>query len=131
VPLVAAGARYSGMNSDALLRRAIVRRRFITAWYGGGHRLLMPLCYGRGGSGVDLLRAYQFAGASSEGESEGWKMLRVPRMRAVTLTGPSFSSVPEDYNPDDPLIAAIRARVDPAGLGRFPAASRHQLRGRQ
>ncbi len=57
-----------------------------------------------------MLSAYQLGGASESDQITGWKMFYLNRMNYVALLEQKFSPRP-DYNPHDPKIARLRARI--------------------
>jgi hypothetical protein len=90
------------------IENGIAARKCLEIHYGGGWRLVEPHALGRASNGDVILRAFQISGASASGAAEGWKLLRVDRMKALRSGGQSFSGPRPDYNPADP---AMKGRV--------------------
>lgn len=90
---------------------AIARRRRLRVVYDGGERIIEPFCYGIGRDGQGLLRAWQVSGHSRSGQRTGWKLLRVDWMRQLWCTGEGFGALRRGYDPVDPAILCVEARV--------------------
>ena len=95
------------MNS--LIVAAIEQRRLLKLAYSAGTRIVEPHVYGVDGN-RELLRCYQIGGESISHERYGWKLLRDDDIRAVEVLDVAFEPRP-DYNPDDPAIRRVYARV--------------------
>ena len=90
--------------NDAICR-AIRERRRIRFAYGGGERVVEPHCHGTSAAGHEMLLAYQTAGYSSSGESEGWKMFAVARMGAVDAVEERFAGPRPRFDPTKTLTS--------------------------
>src|SRR4051812_46785714 len=92
--------------ADATKQRRLLRFR-----YRGTVRLVLPMAYGVGRAGDELLRAWQIAGPLASGQTRGWKLFRVAVMSEVNATSGSFTAaeIPPDFNPDDPLMVRVLA----------------------
>ena len=88
----------------AEIENSIAARRCLEILYGPGWRLVEPHVLGRASNGDVILRAFQVSGASTSGVPEGWKLLRVDRMRALRPGGQLFDGPRPDYNPLDPAM---------------------------
>jgi hypothetical protein len=84
-----------------LIARAIGDRLVLTVNYPPGIRTIEPHALGVSSTGNLLLRAYQTAGASSSGEHEWWKLLRLDRLISVNLQGLSFDGPRPEYKQGD------------------------------
>lgn len=84
------------MNSE--ISSAIKNKQVISFQYDGGQRTAEPHYYGTGSAGQELLRAYQTSGASSSGNSEGWKLFKVDGMTSIEVTSNQFTSARSGYN---------------------------------
>lgn len=85
--------------------RAIRERRLIRFVYGGGERLVEPHCHGTSQVGQEMLLAYQTAGHSTSGASEGWKMFAVARMGPVADAGDRFAGPRPRFDPTQTLAS--------------------------
>lgn len=70
--------------------------------YHGEFRTVEPHCYGRDRKGHDALRAYQI--------NKGWRLFHASDMGPIA-TGGSFSGPRPNYNPNDPAMTTIYARL--------------------
>jgi hypothetical protein len=95
---------------NPLIVAAIDRRRLVKLTYSAGNRIVEPHLYGADAQGRDLLRCYQIGGESASRERYGWKLLRGPDIAAVEVLDVGFEPR-EDYNPQDPAIRTVYARV--------------------
>lgn len=86
---------------DELITRSIADLRVLEINYDPGIRTVEPHAYGRGADGQLLLRAYQTAGASSSGEHEHWKLLRVDRIRNLRASNICFDGPRPGYKRGD------------------------------
>lgn len=84
-----------------MIERAINQRQTLIIDYPPGIRVIEPHCLGISADNNMLLRAYQTAGASSSGEHENWKLLRIDRILGTPEAGGSFSGPRPLYNPND------------------------------
>jgi hypothetical protein len=91
---------------DAIRLRHVVRFE-----YHGGVREVEPYVYGRGGSGGELLRAYQLRGSSRSGATAGWKMFHIEDMIGVAVTFEPFAPR-GGYDPADKIITFVSCRVE-------------------
>jgi hypothetical protein len=95
---------------NGLIVAAIEQRRLLKLAYSAGNRIVEPHIYGVDGDGKELLRCYQIGGESRSAERHGWKLLRDEEIRNVEVLDVAFVRRP-DYNPDDPAIRRVHARV--------------------
>ena len=87
------------MENDII--NAITEQRVLELDYMPGMRMVEPHAYGRSANGDLLLRAYQTSGASSSGEHEHWKLLRLDRANMVQLTDEIFDGPRPGYRRGD------------------------------
>lgn len=78
------------MTSPTVVCYAIRRRRLLELAYRGEVRLVEPYSHGVSHDGRQILVAYQRAGGSSTGKSEGWKAFHVDEMDDVTVVDVPF-----------------------------------------
>ena len=90
---------------------AIQARRVVRFYYGGGHRVVEPHCYGMSTAGHEVLRGYQTSGYSESGESVGWKLFRVSEISGLEVTRETFAGARPGYNPNDSAMATIFCRL--------------------
>jgi predicted DNA-binding transcriptional regulator YafY len=83
---------------------AIRNKRCLKIFYAPGERLVEPHTLGLGKDSQILLRAYQIAGASSSGEPEHWKLLRVDRIGNIEPGTGSSSAPRPGYKKNDPVM---------------------------
>ncbi len=95
---------------NGLIVAAVEQRRLLKLGYSAGSRIVEPHVYGLDGNGRELLRCYQLAGESASRERAGWKLLRAGDIVAVEVLDVRFEPR-AGYNPDDPAIQEILARV--------------------
>ncbi len=69
---------------------AIERRHLIQVYYGGYFRVIEPHVYGKDIHSIDVLKAYQLAGANELGRHTGWRWLKVSKMDALTVLSTAF-----------------------------------------
>ena len=96
---------------NEVIREAIQRRRVVKLFYGGGHRLVEPHCYGLSRDGKELLRAYQISGYSQSGQTQGWKLFRMDRASDISITDLYFQGPRPLYNPQDRAMAHIHCSL--------------------
>jgi hypothetical protein len=95
---------------NLLIAAAIENRRLLKLAYSAGNRIVEPHIYGVDGDDREFLRCYQVGGESASQERQGWKLLRDDEIRHVEVLDVGF--VPRaDYNPADPTIRRVYARV--------------------
>lgn len=94
---------------DDLICKAIKElRRAKISYKSGGVRIIEPHAYGYDRKGEKKLRAYQVAGYSESGESEGWKTFIVNLIADLELQEDYFPGPREKYNPQgDEMIPHI------------------------
>lgn len=97
-------------DAAALIADAMARRHLLRLSYNGDERLVQPYVYGKDYRGQHLLSAYQVAGASTSGASEGWKFFRMDRVAWVEITPLHFTPRAE-YQPGDRAFGEIWAEV--------------------
>ncbi|MGE7137252.1 hypothetical protein ACQKIE_06440 [Luteibacter sp. NPDC031894] len=90
---------------------AIHSMRLLVVDYGGAERLVQPYVYGDDHAGDRLLSAYQVAGASASGASEGWKFFRMDKVTSVTLSDRQFHSPRPEFQRGDGAFARIVCQV--------------------
>jgi hypothetical protein len=95
---------------NGLIAAAVEQRRLLKLAYTAGNRIVEPHVYGLDGAGRELLRCYQLAGESASRERAGWKLLRAADVAAVEVLDIRFL-LRVGYNPDDPVICEVLARV--------------------
>lgn len=95
---------------NRLIAAAIADRRLLKLAYSAGNRIVEPHIYGVDGDEREFLRCYQVGGESVSAEREGWKLLRDAEIRHVEVLDVAFVPRP-DYNPADPAIRRVYARV--------------------
>lgn len=83
-----------------LLATAIAGRRVVKIAYGPGWRTVEPHALGTSAKGDELLRAWQVAGESESGGTEGWKLFRADRINGVCVSDDCFEPRP-GYSPED------------------------------
>ncbi|QPS09554.1 hypothetical protein I6G66_05900 [Delftia acidovorans] len=93
------------------LTTAIQERRVVVLDYHGYTRTVEPHCLGCDKSRKDKLRCYQTSGGSESGEREGWKLLNVDEVRAISPTEKLFSSARPGYKRGDPAMLHIYAQI--------------------
>jgi len=96
---------------NVLVCQAIRDRRIVRLFYDGGTRDVEPHVHGVGKDGSELLRGYQVSGYSQSGEQFGWKMFKLDRIRAFSVTDRVFASPREGYVPDDPTMSIVHCRL--------------------
>jgi hypothetical protein len=91
-------ARPTSVNN--LICAAIERRVLLSARYRLGEpRVLEPYGHGTNSRGIETLLAFQRAGESRTGESEGWKAFVVGDLSDVVLLDVLFLPTRNDYVP--------------------------------
>ena len=95
---------------NGLIVAAVELRRLLKLAYSAGNRIVEPPVYGLDGQGRELLRCYQLAGESASRERAGWKLLRGGDIASVEVLDVSFL-LRAGYNPDDPTIREVLARI--------------------
>ncbi len=95
---------------NRLIAAAVEQRRLLKLAYTAGNRIVEPHVYGLDGNSRELLRCYQLAGESASRERAGWKLLRAGDVAAVEVLDVRFESR-AGYNPDDPTICEVLARI--------------------
>ena len=95
---------------NGLIVSAVEQRRLLKLAYTAGSRIVEPHVYGLDGGGRELLRCYQLAGESTSRERTGWKLLRAGDIASVEVLDIRFL-LRAGYNPDDPTIHEVLARV--------------------
>lgn len=91
---------------------AIKRKLVIRFSYNGETRMVEPHCFGTTKSGSSVLRAFQTAGGSSSGDSEGWKLFTVAKMEDIQCTDETFKGPREGYNPHDSAMREVYCKLD-------------------
>ncbi|MNS48274.1 hypothetical protein D3C72_808390 [compost metagenome] len=90
-----------------------INSKFVISFsYNGETRIVEPHCFGSTKSGSSVLRAFQTAGGSSSGDSEGWKLFTVEKMENIECTDETFKGPREGYNPSDPVIREIFCKLE-------------------
>lgn len=92
------------------LLSAIAHRRTLQLRYHGLVRTVEPHVYGIDRHGHTLLRCYQTAGGSLSGKL-GWKLLRTDEIRSMRATSIPIEGPRPGYEPEDPVIETILARL--------------------
>jgi predicted DNA-binding transcriptional regulator YafY len=96
---------------DATLRKAISERKCIVIKYeDGGARTVEPHCFGETTASNKALRAYQINGSSSSGNSQGWKMFELSKIRSIEILKNGFSPR-ADYKKNDKGMNQIFSQV--------------------
>ena len=95
---------------NGLIVAAVEQRRLLKLAYSAGNRIVEPHVYGLDGHGRELLRCYQLAGESASRERAGWKLLRAGDVAGVEVLDVRFEPR-AGYNPDDPTIGNVYARL--------------------
>lgn len=90
---------------------AVLSKRKIYTWYGGGYRTLEPHAIGIGGEGQYLLRGFQVSGYSRSRQQMGWKLLRVDEMSDVVCLEEGFWVPRPQYVRGDRHMRRILAQV--------------------
>jgi len=96
---------------NKLIITAIEQRRLLKLAYSAGNRIVEPHVYGLDGDEKELLRCYQIGGESVSRERYGWKLLRAPDIADAEVLDVRFEPR-AGYNPDDPAIRKVYARVE-------------------
>ncbi|NHZ62644.1 hypothetical protein [Massilia genomosp. 1] len=97
------------MNS--IIKLAIENKQVLELRYNEKVRLVEPHCYGTDKNGEEKLRCYQQGNRGLVYDKGAWKILSVSEIRNLTATGNNFRGPRPDYNPDDPQISRIYARL--------------------
>ena len=87
------------MQTD--IKDAIERRLCIDLHYSPGNRLVEPHTLGWSSKGDVLFRAFQTEGATASGENNDWKLFRVDRINALSITDQDFPGPRPGYSRDD------------------------------
>lgn len=95
----------------SILCNAINSHLVLTFYYNGGYRTVEPFCYGRSGTGKDVLRGYQTSGYSESGDPLGWRLFDVSKISSLTVTEENFVRTRPGYNPNDSAMGQIYCRV--------------------
>lgn len=97
---------------EAVICEGIRSMHLLVVEYGGEERLVQPYVYGDDHAGKRLLSAYQVAGASASGASEGWKFFRMEKVTSVTLSDRRFHSARPEFQRDDGAFSRIICQVN-------------------
>jgi len=90
---------------------AIRSMHLLIVEYGGEERLVQPYVYGDDHVGGRLLSAYQVAGGSASGASEGWKFFRMDKVTSVAASDRRFHSPRPEFQRDDGAFARIVCQI--------------------
>lgn len=90
---------------------AIEDRHLLEFRYDGFRRVVEPHAFGVSNRGRYTLRAYQVAGGSESGQSEGWKLFHVGEMQAIVVSPARFEGPRPDYRRDDRVFSRILSQV--------------------
>lgn len=98
-----------------LIIQAIEKKAPIKIWYNDdlSWRFIEPYCYGIHKNTKNfVLRAYQFKGYSESGNTQGWKLFLVDKIKKIEFIPnlPTFKIRPE-YNPKDKHMLVIITRI--------------------
>jgi predicted DNA-binding ArsR family transcriptional regulator len=84
---------------DAIITAIEEKRRLKILYNVGGARIIEPHYYGKDEYGQKKLRAYQVSGYSEGGETRGWKLLIVSKIKYIELLDEQFEKPRPGYNP--------------------------------
>ena len=80
---------------------AVTNRQCLRIWYEPGWRIVEPHAFGIGSAGQFLLRVYQVEGANASGENVDWKLMRLDRIKSVSVLGDKFFNPRPGYKLND------------------------------
>ena len=109
---------------------AIERRRLIQVYYGGYSRVVEPRIYGCDSRHVDVLKAYQIAGADELGRHIGWKWFTVSRIEAVLVLATRFTASRNEDGLRNRVLQRVYCQVSPSPFPTGDASGAGQYRRR-
>lgn len=90
---------------------AIRDRAVLKFTYNAQPRTVEPQAYGISTAGHPVLRAYQRAGGSDSGRTNGLRLFEVAKMSKVRKTAERFLKARPEHNPNDSAMKEIRAAL--------------------
>ena len=96
---------------NKLIVNAIKAKNLLRLEYHGFYRFVEPHTYGLNQKNVDALSCYQVLGGSESNEPQGWKILLVHEIRAISMSDISFLTVRSEYKRDTETFSHIYAQL--------------------
>ncbi len=87
--------------------KAVRDRHVLEFTYQGHHRVVEPHAHGLSHARHEVLRCYQTDGTSGSGMALGWRIVRLDRIRFLTVTPRQFSGVRDGYRRGDTDMSPI------------------------
>jgi hypothetical protein len=90
---------------------ALCAKRVVALRYDGHNRRVEVHVAGYTRAGRALMRCWQVSGGSVGGEEVGWKVFDLDKAEAMRITCERSNAPRLGYNPCDPVIVEVVARV--------------------
>ncbi len=100
-------------SKEKTITLAIRDRAVLEFTYNGQARTVEPQTYGISTVGHAVLRAYQRAGGSTSGRTNGLRLFEVAKMSRVKKTAGRFLKARPEHNPNDSAMKEIRVTLPP------------------
>lgn len=90
---------------------AINKKHLLRVEYHGYYRLVEPHTYGINQKDHETISCYQVAGGSESNEPQGWKILLVHEIHAISMTDTLFQNARNGYKRDTKTMKRIYAQL--------------------
>ncbi len=97
----------SDMESEAILKAAILDMSVVEFYYDGLRRIVWPHALGVTSKGNVALRAYQVDGQSKSGKIPDWHLFTVDKILALSMVTESFDGPASGYRKGDSSLQVI------------------------
>lgn len=97
--------------TERAILSAIRDRTVLKFTYNAQARTVEPQTYGISTAGHPVLRAYQRAGGTGSGRTNGLRLFEVAKMSNVRKTAERFLKARSEHNPNDSAMKEIRATL--------------------
>jgi hypothetical protein len=90
---------------------AISTKHLLRIEYHGYYRLVEPHTYGINKKRHEILSCYQVAGGSESNETQGWKLLLINEIHAISMIDDVFLNARDGYKRNTKTIQNIYAQL--------------------